>query len=446
MFGVCNNILPFGNYNFTGGYTAPIANDDIFARRPITPGIDTSSEAFSRGASDAGKLYFLNSSKCWASKLQGLETQIQNSMKDEKLTAEHKKALQKVLDVIQSLKAYIASLSQGNTTVEATDDVNKKVEQIEQLASAAYQKIAGEISAKEGTDSTDTTTDSSSTNDTKDEDGVKIGDILVDPKTGRPKDIQETTASEVENICSDIYTAVNGPGTDIDVIQTAFEGGKIHAGNIIEVIAQWEKAYGKHTSTGNDGFFARIFDDLSDSEQKKYIPFMRDALIKRAEALGIYDKISEYVGKVNKGMARHNAIGMLWMDDHQIANDLMKIYDEIVKKEKSNVTEAKKQTSKDDKKVEDTKAKEKEKFEEEIEQNKAEFLRDMKRDLRLEKTPVMSDNVKVIKNDDGSFKCFEAKIEGVKYEANSYSELKAKIQKEGYEPEDWLVRKINKAA
>lgn len=382
-----------------------------------------------------------------ASALSSMESQLTNVLKSDKLTSAQKATLQGLLEDVKALKTKIENqLKDKNPTQDEVTAMQKEVLDLQKKIGDAADKIRTEVNeggASDGASASGSAGSGSASSDSTDLTGTKYENI--DPETGRHTSIgDKPSKSEVEQFCSNIYSSVVCAGTNHEVLDATVQG--LNEGNIIEVIDQWEKAYGKHTATGNDGFFARIFDDVGDDWQSKFVPVMLSALTKRAEALGIYDEISEYVGKVNKGLATGPSWKKLWcggwMDDHQLANDLMAIYNKIKEKEAANKAGVQKaiKGKKSQKETEVNNRKN-----EVINEKKNEIANKLKEALKLKETPALSSALKIETDDNGEFTGYSIELNTqngkVKVTGCTYQQLALAIENNGLKVEDVLVRK-----
>ncbi len=382
-----------------------------------------------------------------AGALSSMENSLTNILKSDRLTSAQKAKLQGLLEEVKELKTRIENqLKDKNPTQDDVTAMQREVLDLQKKIGEAADKIRAEVNeggnAPAGSGSAGAGSGSGSTgsaaSDPADLTGTEYENI--DPETGRHNSIGEAPSrSEVEQFCSNIYNSVVCSGTNHEVLDATVQG--LTAGNIIEVIAQWEKAYGQHTSDGNEGFFAKMFDDVGDDWQSKYIPHMLAALTQRAEALGIYDEISEYVGKVNKGLGRRKCF-MSWHDDHQLANDLMAIYEKIKAKETANKTGA--QQAIENKKTEHNTEINNRKNEV-INEKKNEIANKLKEALNLNETPALSSALKVVTDDNGEFTGYSIELNTqngkVKVTGCTYQQLALAIENNGLKVEDVLIRK-----
>lgn len=113
-------------------------------------------------------------------------------------------------------------------------------------------------------------------------------------KANTYKDQLKSTKSEREkeakNIAADVYDSIKGWGTkDKKLAQTV---SKINKDNVIEVWEMWENNH--EVDFGSEGGLMKsIADDTSGKDLKKYTKQIKNALIARAEALGMTDEVEQ---------------------------------------------------------------------------------------------------------------------------------------------------------
>lgn len=383
-----------------------------------------------------------------AGALGSMESLLSNLVKSDKLTNAQKATLKGLLEEVKALKSKIeAQLKAKHPTQEEVIEMQKEVQDLQKKVSDAADKIGADVN--EGGNSSESSSSSNSSSSSSNENSGDLSGTEyenIDPETGKPNSLTTPSVSEVDQFCATIFRAVDGCGTDNETLAAAIEG--LNANNIVEIVKAWEENYGQHTETGNDGFFARIFDDIDDGDQKKYVPIMLKALTDRAEALGIYDQIRDQVAIVNKELSyevkwyKFNWAG--GQDDHKMANALMAIYNKIVEKEKANKEGAK--TAVEGRKNENNKKVEERKQEVETEK-KNEIANKLKDALKLDEVPALSSALKINTDDNGEFTGYSIELDTpngkVNVKGDTYQELALAIERNNLKVEDVLVRKTN---
>ena len=374
-----------------------------------------------------------------AQTLTALEAGVTEAKENESLNKEQKEKLQEILNKIETLKKEIASASDKSAAEK--NALVSKVTKLQKEAAEVANQISEEIqkAAADGDGSSDTLT------------GEKPDENVTnfDATTGRSYDLGEAPTKEaLRDLNSRLFNAIDGPGTEYDVLKSAIISNKeLNAGNIIEVIDRFEKDYGKgqlsaenlnkldftdFDDTDNDAwdqtFINRFIEDLGHYEKKEFVPVLLNALMTRAEAAGVPDeKIQTYVSKIN------NELGDCCIGEKEIVKGLLGIYKEIKLQEIEN---AKKETkAQEDKKAEKAKETEKEKLEAEEAETEAieTFLIDM-REIWKDNELETSDKVKY---KDGKF---VIRIEGRDYTGKDFNELCDNITKAGYDPKKYLTK------
>lgn len=382
--------------------------------------------------------------------LKGLQASLEKALKSDKLDAAQKSKVQSMLDRVKAFqekcKEAFKNINSGKYPDAATTEALKKeLEELQKDITEKMKTLAEQVAAREdaeGSGNAGGAGDStgSGTGGTADDEAPVVDGIPVDPETGKASG-GKIPKSALESFCSEVNGALVCVGTNHEVLDPAI--ARLNKDNIVEIVSHWEKNYGKHTATGNDGFFAKILDDIGDDHQATLVPYMRDALAQRAEALGIYDQVEQYVSEVNKELNKGPSIKKVWcgtwMDDHKIANNLMEIYNKIVAKEAKNVQAVKTQKTQKEQEAKKTEAKEKAEAAKKDEKAKAQFVADM-REILKDDTLELSDKVQM---EAGQFKI---RIEGRDYYGSNYRELAKNIKAAGYEPEEYLVKKQLKQA
>lgn len=130
---------------------------------------------------------------------------------------------------------------------------------------------------------------------------------------------------EVENICDDMYKAIDGLGTDDELFEKTLS--RLNKDNIIEVMDQWEKTYGKDY---NESFMDSFLGDADKAQKNEYGKKILDLLQQRAEANGldIAGRTSSLKMEINRGISPHNT-----KKANFLAYNVSQIFGEIKSKE-----------------------------------------------------------------------------------------------------------------
>ena len=428
------NVDPMG-VSWGGAYTQPTSNGN---------GSQIGQQmAAMAGARDFDKAWTANiMTQQLPQAISSLETGLENALKSDTLNSSQKAKLQKHLDEIKALKGRIER-AQANITREQAEAFKKELNAIQERLAKTQEEINKELAGKSSSGTPGSSSDSSSdssddSSSVSEDDPIKVGDIEVDPKTGKPTSLSNTDKNIVRDVTDKLFDAIDGPGTKNEVIEELIPG--LEASNVIEIMQAFDDFYNQSNDKG-ETLAVRLMNDLSHGEKKKYAPMIKNALIARAEALGIADdpKFKGYIGTLNSELDDWD------IDEDVVGEALDNMRHMITEKENSNKVEAQKIINNNKTKAKDkenkAKADEKAKNQKEVETKKGEFLRDMKIALKLDETPELSDKVTVETNEDGSFKCFKVTIEGVNYEAYTYAQMAENIKEYGYKPEEYLIKK-----
>ena len=368
------------------------------------------------GAYNLGLQFRVNSQRVsmiqgMARALGSLEAQLTQLIENDQLTDKQKEKLEAKLEEVKEFKQKVEEALQNQASLEDVQALAGELVELQKSISEVIKEIAKEVK------------DSNEGNDDGSDDAGDAGNKDDETKTdndGRPASLgQKPSKTEIEMICSGIDSAY-APwyGTDKEKLDQHLS--VLTKDNIVEVISHWNKNYANNSS-GKSKFFESMMAELNDWEQDNRIPAILSALQQRAEANGIYDEIQEYVSNVNKEL--HSS----WENDAVLAENLEKIVDAIVAKEKANATET-------DKKADDKKAEEKKKAEQEAKEAKATFLSDM-REIWEDDELQISDKVQY---KDGKF---TVRVKGQDYSATDFNGLVKKLEKDDLDPKQYLAKK-----
>lgn len=346
-----------------------------------------------------------------ATSLATLENQLTELIKNDQLTDSQKEKLEAKLEEVKAFKERIEEALQEQPSIEDVQALAGELVELQKSITEVIKEIAKEV--KESKD------------DNNEDDGVHNNDDdskkSDTDKTGRPASLGEAPTKEfLRDVCGKFSDAVNVCyGTD----DTDFEDvlGIIDAGNVVEIMQYFNKNYGDDI---NNTFLDNFLGDAEHFQKKKFGRSILNALITRAEALGIEDEIEKDIASANSEFNDYN------ISKHLIKRYLTNILDKIVAKEKANATDKKSKSDKTeaDKKKDDAKK---------AQEAKATFLADMKEfwdDDKLE----ISDKVQY---KDGKFKIHTVKGKSVDYEASDFIGLVKKLEKDGLDPKEYLVKK-----
>lgn len=258
---------------------------------------------------------------------------------------------------------------------------------------------------------------------------TKVGEgdtaVEVDNETGRPAGLGAAPSrAELASTCLKIRQSITCMGTNHNVLDPIIQG--LDETNIIEIVKYWEDNYNKGNKT-KESFFEKIFDDVGDDWQSTYIPIMREALAKRAEALGIGDEVEAELAIVDMELTKGTSWKKLWcgswQDDHKLAKGLKAAYELIKNKEAANATAAKDKVTEDKTKAEKAESDAKAKEAEEKRQKYADFRNDMFQYWGITDEDAQMVNVYY---ENGQYR---AHVNGKDYYGKSFREILAAIEK-----------------
>lgn len=405
------------------------------------PTMSGQSDAFARG--NAARV--VDETEQIKSSFANAKAAIAQSAKSGNLSEEQISALQEELEritkkeeeILSSITPSTIGASLGSVRLQAKDYLQQIVAAINSMLTqntTEEQGPANQDGNNGPTDSTDETLQEGN------EEAVRVGDAAVDPNTGRPAALGEAiTALEASNIVLAIKKAVDKWGTDHETLDPIIEN--LDETNIVEVVKAWEGKMGTHTEDGNDGFFARIFDDVGDDWQNKYVPHLLEALVNRAKAVGIPEtELEQYIAGVHEGMTGEALWGMMeWHDDHKIANNLMAIYDKIVKKEEELKKTAQSQVTTDNTTNNDDINARKEEV---TAQKKQEFQNALRKAFDMGSgLPELTAGFKVITDDNGEFKEYEVTITGyTPFRGKTFEKIVEQMEEYDIDPKTALTK------
>lgn len=354
------------------------------------------------------------------STLTGIEAQISNILKSDKLDESQKQRLQDVLDEIQKLKEEIQNVKVNVNSVEYIEELQGKVLELTKTASKVAEEIIKEIKEAQETEETE-----------EDENDDSNDEVSSDEASSSSSTAADNAKAENEavDICKNIYDGSIGcVGTDYDKIRAGVNA--ITKDNVTAVLNMWQDQY--QPQSGDDNMIETIFDEemfWNNDTNTSLITTIVKKLEERAKELGVrnelagqfavaYDELDDTF--VNEGKVKEAVMTIL----EKVTEAENKADKKAVKAEKSDKAKEKS----DAKKAENEK-----KAAEKAEQRKNQFRDDMREILGDDKAEV-SDKVKYENNK------FVIRIEGKNYYGKDYLELAKALEKAGYEPAKYLKK------
>ncbi len=306
-------------------------------------------------------------------KIKAIKDEFQNKFKNIDVQNLHLEELMAVQEEVQNAAKGVEGIQKEVSNLAT--EISKSIE--EKMKKEAEQAANGGGTGTDGT-AVDGNADGASSGST-----TKVGEgdtaVEVDNETGRPAGLGAAPSrAELASTCLKIRQSITCMGTNHNVLDPIIQG--LDETNIIEIVKYWEDNYNKGNKT-KESFFEKIFDDVGDDWQSTYIPIMREALAKRAEALGIGDEVEAELAIVDMELTKGPSGKKLWcgswQDDHKLAKGLKAAYELIKNKEAANATAAKDKVTEDKTKAEKAESDAKAKEAEEKRQKYADFRNDM---------------------------------------------------------------------
>lgn len=359
------------------------------------------------------------------STLTGIEAQISNILKSDKLDEYQKQRLQAVLDEINALKESVAKMAQTQLTQENVEAVQGQVLELTKKASQVAEEIIKEIQeaqqaeASDGTDANDNT------------DGVS-SDEAASTTTAASNAKAE---NEAVDICKNIYDGSIGcTETEYDKIKAGVNA--ITKDNVTAVLNMWQDQY--QPQSGDDNMIETLFDEemvCNNEKNTGLITTIVQKLEERAKELGVRNQLA------GQFAVAYDELDDTFVNEDKVKKAVMTILEKVTEAEgKADKKAVKKEKAdKAKEKSEAKKAENKKKAEEKAQQQQTQFRDDMREILGDDKAEV-SDKVKYENNK------FVIRIEGKNYYGKDYLELAKVLEKAGYEPAKYLKKQKAGAA
>lgn len=378
------------------------------------------------------------------SNLSGIEAQISNVLKSDKLDESQKQRLQDVLDEIKALKERVVEMAKGQPKLEDVEAIQGEVLDLTKKASEVAQEIIEEIKETQESENTEETEDSEDVEDSEDPDST-TSEAKKDKK-------ERELAYAMEKVCDRIEKSVRGVGTNYDDDENGIKNiltDEIDKDNVLELFEAWDRTYkGKGSYSGGDddyGLIGTLMNDCEAGQKEEIAMLLINALEDKAHELGI--DVSKEVAAAK--VASHGdwhvfTFGITTRNDDKICKAVNALYEKV--KAGAESIEAKKEEKADkaaaDKKAkaEAKKAEAKKKEAEKVAQKKTQFRDDM-REILGDENAEISDKVEFENNK------FVIRIKGKNYYGKDYLELAKALEKAGYEPAKYLKKeKVGAAA
>lgn len=354
--------------------------------------------------------------------LAALSANLKEALRTEGLSEDQKERIQELLDRVtqaqERLLGITKELSKGADVMTALNSIKQLEKDIADLAAEReklFETLTQEVeNDTESDDSTDEAGDAAGS------DGKTRKTKGKYDKNGRPKSLTPLEKNEAKNICLDFSDSIDGWwGTDNDLFEKTID--KLDANNIVEVMKHWKDNYCDGKVYDDKSFVDSFVWDADHGQKAKYGRKILAALVERAEANGL--DVSELEAAARK------ELNSVFISNDTVEEKLTAIYDKIEKQEKANKSTVveENEEAKDKNKVK--KAEEEKKKAEKIQQQKSQFIEDMKQCLERDDIKELPQGVEVVKDGKGNFKGFKIRIKGKDYFGKDYLALVAALAK-----------------
>ena len=378
------------------------------------------------------------------SNLNGIEAQLSNVLKSDKLDESQKQRLQDVLDEVKALKERVAQMANSQPTLEEVQALQGEIVELTKKASEVAQEIVNEIKENQESGNAEETDDADGTDDA-DEDKP-----LTDAEKAKKEQAKKELDYAMQKICDRIEKSVRGGGTNYDDDENGIKNilsQEINKDNVLELFDAWDRTYkGKGGYSGGDdeyGLIGTLMNDCEGDQKEEIAMLLINALEDKAHELGI-DVASEVsAAKIASHGDWHVwTIGITVRDDDEICQAVNALYEKVKAGVESIETEKEEKADKaaaDKKAKADAKKAEAERKEaENVAKQKTLFRDDMREILGDDKAEV-ADDVLYVNNK------FSKRVKGHEYYGKNYLELSKALEKAGYDPAKYLKKGSVKA-
>lgn len=216
------------------------------------------------------------------STITGIEAQISNILKSDKLDESQKQRLQDVLDQIQKLKEEIQNVKVNVNSVEYIEELQGKVLELTKTASKVAEEIIKEIKEAQETEETEEDENDDSNDDVSSDEAASSSTAADNAKA----------ENEAVEICKNIYDGSIGcVGTDYDKIRAGVNA--ITKDNVTAVLNMWQDQY--QPQSGDDNMIETIFDEemfWNNDTNTGLITTIVKKLEERAKELGVRNELA----------------------------------------------------------------------------------------------------------------------------------------------------------
>ncbi len=274
-----------------------------------------------------------------AGNIASVKSQIEQALKHTGLNATQKAELEQLKKEIEEFEQDLETLQKERQRGATDEEVKEELTALEEGLNSFTSRVkeVGDRITKELSDSTSGSDPASGAGSASGSDpasgagtgtGVDAG-AASNPgfdKKGRPTALPAAPeAKDMRTWCDKFHTAVNdrwlgfGNGTDNTAFEACLEA--IDESNVMELIDYYDKNY------GSDGLISDFINDASHKQLVNFVPRVLNALITRAELLGIDSAVADDASKIHKEL---NAINI---SESKVIKHLKNIVDAIKKEE-----------------------------------------------------------------------------------------------------------------
>ncbi len=388
--------------------------------------------------------------------LSNLEAQLGEILKSDKLDESQKQRLQDVLDQVKALKEKVQKmLEKGQLKTEELEAIQGEIAEVIENASKTAQEVLAEVKETqeaEEAENSNTSEDTADADESNESDDDGAGSVDPDTEVGKK---QKETENQATEICQNIYDGSIGcTGTNYGTIKKGTN--KINKDNVTTVLNTWQEQY--QPSTGDANLIETLFDEemfwnpslhkpknghVKIENPKNNMDIIWNivvALDEKAQELGVKNNLA------GQFAVCYDELDDTFVNQSAIQNAVQKICEEVtkaeakqaekdVKTEKADKAKADAEAKKAQEKAKaDAKKAEKEQKEaKKIEEQKTQFINDMREILGDDKAQISEK----VKYENGKF---VVRINGKNYYGKDYLELAKALEKAGYEPEQYLKK------
>ena len=274
--------------------------------------------AYAFGQNIGGNIGLDNRFNTISGNLTILEGSIDYALSSDKLTDDQKNKLNKIKLKLEELKTKLTNASdlrrQGATLEQlnaSLDIISGEYTALKKQVETLAEQIKKQLEESNNANGNNPTGDSNPTGDNE-----------------PARSPSQVTHKEVSDICKNIFNAIDGSGTNYDEDDNGLKPTmqKLNGNNVLDVIAQWDKAYAGLDDFKDDdaGFIESLMDDCGGKQKEEISEYLISALEDCARTKGI-DADKEVA--VARDAIKSNWIG--WRDDDKICDAVNKLIKKV---------------------------------------------------------------------------------------------------------------------